>query len=149
MRDTSLAAEALASWLHGPSAAHVSAHFAIDLNSVSQLVPEASIAWAAGHTANQRGIHIELAGWAKQTNDEWHQQGQLLNLCGSLIADIASRWSIPIEYVNHDGLLAGKRGVTTHHDCTLAWHETNHFDPGEAFPIDEAIGLAMLSRSAG
>lgn len=145
MKDTSNAAEALGSWLHGPSAAHVSAHYSVDLDSIVQMVPEASIAWAAGHTGNQRGIHLEIAGYAKETAEQWKADGAL-ELVSKLVADIAERWSIQLEFVDAAGLVAGKKGVTTHAEISKAFHESDHVDPG-GLSVEDVIAGAMLARA--
>ena len=39
---------------------------------------------------------------------------QVRRLASALVADVCGRWSIPLEFVDSAGILAGKRGVTTH-----------------------------------
>jgi len=130
------AAEALAKWCAGPNAPRASWHYAVDPDSVTQSVLEEDVAWAAPG-ANRQGIHIELAGYARQTAEQWDDPPSraLLELAGELVADICTRWSIPVRYVASDALRASEPGITTHWQVTKAFRRSTHTDPGAAFPM--------------
>lgn len=150
-------AEAVASWFAGFSAPRASAHFCVDSDSIVQCVKEQDVAWAAPG-ANASGIHVEHAGYARQTAAEWMDafSWSMLNLSARLVADVCRRWAIPVEYVSAEGLLEGGRGITTHLQVTLACQlakkrnltrspfysaQSNHTDPGVGFPMVEYLGL--------
>lgn len=145
-RQSSTSAEAVGAYF-GMHSTGVSAHYSLDLNSIVQCVHEAFIAWAAGHEGNLRGIHFELAGFAKETDADWASDNNqsMLALLSPLLADVAARWNIPLVWVDATGLLAGQRGVTTHEEISKAWKQSNHHDPGNGCPIDSVIYNARLA----
>jgi hypothetical protein len=128
------------------SSTGVSTQYAVDPDSVEQSVPEAAIAYAASHHGNLWGIHVEFAGWAKETPTEWDSPAnvRMLDLAAQLFADVCARWDLPVEFVDAAGLLAGGCGVTTHHEVSAAWKESTHYDPGTGFPM-----LAFLAMVRG
>lgn len=143
-KQTTTSAEGLESYFSMASTG-VSAHYSADENSVEQSVPEKQLAWAAGHTGNLRGIHLELAGWAKETATDWGspENKAMLALAAELMADVCARWDIPLEFVDAEGLAAGARGVTTHRELAKAFpKETNHTDPGDGLDVAALIELA-------
>jgi hypothetical protein len=46
-----------------------------------------------------------------------------------------------VEYVDVAGLKAGKRGVTTHNNVSLAFKKSTHTDPGPNFPMSHYMDL--------
>ena len=144
-------ATAVAQWFAGPNAPRASAHFCIDDGEVVQCVKECDVAWAAPGT-NHNGVHLEHAGYARQTPAEWSDVYSLtmLRRSAKLAAAICSRYNIPVVFVDAEGLLAGVRGITTHAEvskaCALAKTRcgpdnpffkarTTHTDPGKHFPM--------------
>jgi len=118
-----------------------SAHYCIDADSIVQCVPELSIAYhARGGDANLCAIGIELAGYAKQTRQQWLDEYgvRMLRLCRALLDDISRRRGIPLVLVTEAALKAHTaRGLTTHAAITRAWKVYGgHYDPGTAFPMD-------------
>lgn len=142
-------AEAVANWFAGKSgpAPRASAHYNIDCDSIVRSVPEVDVAWHAPG-ANSEGIGLEHAGYARQTEAEWldDYSSRMLWLSARLCADICKRWSIPVEYVDADGLKSGRRGITTHADVSAAFKKSNHYDPGKDFPMDQYLKMVMLLR---
>ena len=133
-------AENLGEWWHGPSASHASAHYGVDTDSIVQYVNERDIAWAAGHTANQRGIHIEVQGFARDDAAAWFAD-QATGRAALLVRDVCDRRCIPMVWLDAAALLRGERGITSHAECSRAWRESDHTDPGAAFPIEAFMGL--------
>lgn len=105
-------------------------------------LPDNVVPYGAGSPANNLGLHIELAGFAKWTRDEWLAQDSTLRLAAAQIAAWSASYGIPLEYIDASGLLAGKTGVTTHLQATNAWHATTHVDPGPNFPMDVLLKYA-------
>lgn len=136
-------AERSARWMAGLAPGQeppmASYHYGVDPDSIVQGVQEDRVAYGAPG-ANRLGIHIEHCGRAQQTRAEWLDEPGLktLDLSAQLVGgNLTQRWSIPLIYVDAAGLVAGQRGITTHHQVSLAFPRPNaHFDPGPQFPID-------------
>ena len=145
----SATAERLQSWAaSGPIG--VSWHYAVDDDTIAQSVREEHTAWAAPG-ANARGIQIELAGYARQTDDEWADafSSAQLELCARLVAGICDRWEIPPVKVGPIEMGEGKSGICGHSDVTrgVGKGRTNHGDPGLRFPWSSFI--ARVRELAG
>lgn len=143
-----------AEWLMRYCAANdrkASWHYAVDSDSVTQSVREADIAYHAGRKANTRGIGIELATkgtpaaalWA----DTYHQK--MLTMAEWLVAGICRRHRIEPFFVDAAGLMEGRRGVTTHAHVSLAFHETDHTDPGPDFPVEAFLAKVKARLDSG
>jgi len=134
--ETLTAAEALASWAAGKQAPRASWHYAVDADSIVQSVHDEYIAWHAPG-ANRSGIGIELAGRAKQSPEEWEDEfsRETLARAARLVAHLCRKWSIPVEFVDREGLQQGKAGITTHLEVSMAFHKSDHTDPGKNFPM--------------
>lgn len=129
-------ARAVCEWFAGATAPQASAHHNVDDREIWGSVHEHDVAWQAPG-ANRNGIGIEHAGYARQTADQWQDaySASMLALSAKLVADICERWNIPAEFVDAAGLVAGRRGITTHAAVTQAFHKSTHTDPGPNFPI--------------
>lgn len=141
--EASTTAEGCAGWfagLRGP-APKTSAHYCLDDDSIIRCVPEDRIAWHAPGV-NTRAIGIELAGYARQTRDEWFDDFSLrmLLLAAALTADICRRRAIPILFLDPVSVKNGLAGITTHANVTKAYPEKgSHTDPGPSFPIADFL----------
>jgi N-acetyl-anhydromuramyl-L-alanine amidase AmpD len=115
-----------------------SCHYVVDTDSVTQCVPDQSIAWHCGKSGNLRGLGIELCGFAKQTRAEWLDALSLpmLRIAARLTRDLCQAYGLPMHFVNAAALRQGAPGITTHAEVGVAWRETNHTDPGRHFPMD-------------
>lgn len=114
----------------------VSAHYCVDADEVVKCLDEDAVAWAAPG-ANSNGVHVELAGRASQSFQDWldaYSRGTLTR-GADLVADICKRHSIPTQLVDVAGLIHGRRGITTHAFVAQAFHKTTHTDPGKDFPL--------------
>jgi N-acetyl-anhydromuramyl-L-alanine amidase AmpD len=136
-------AENVAAWFAGKSAPMASAHYCLDADSTIQCVRLEDVAFAAPGS-NAEGVHIELAGYARQTPAEWADaySAAMLERCAALMAELSIRCSIPLVYVDVAGLQAGLCGVTTHYDVSKAFKKSTHRDPGPGFPM-----AALLARA--
>lgn len=139
--ETATSAEAVARYFQETDR-EVSAHYCVDADSVVQCVKLEDVAWCAPG-ANHNGVHIELAGRASQTAAQWADafSKNELDLAAELTSLLVKRYSIPVVEVSAAGLLAGRRGVTTHAAVSRAFRRSSHWDPGAAFPMD-----AFLAR---
>lgn len=140
---------AVAHWFAGPDAPQASAHYCVDDKDVVQCVAEMDVAWAAPG-ANKDGIHIEHAGYAKQTTQEWFDaySTAVLKRSAQLVADLCHRWVIPIRWLSVDEVSDGEtQGICGHYDVTQAFHKSTHTDPGTNFPKDHFIELIQQASA--
>jgi N-acetyl-anhydromuramyl-L-alanine amidase AmpD len=116
------------------------AHYIVDPAEVVQACKETVACWHAP-PVNDRAIGVELCDPQSGLDSRWGNAAHkaMLALAAPLFADICHRHNIPKVYVDHQSLLRGERGITTHHDVTLAWHKSTHTDPGPAFPMGAFI----------
>lgn len=116
-------------------------HYAIDNDSYTQSVLEKDIAYHCGHTGNQRSLGFEMSGFSNQSAAQWADPYSLavLDNCTKLTASRCARYNIPIVFLKAADIVAGKRGITTHAEMSLAFKETQHTDPGPNFPIELAM----------
>lgn len=128
-----------------------SAHYTVDIDSITQSVLEKDIAWHAG-PANGFSIGIEHAGAAKQTAEEWEDEYSraMLERSAELAADICRRHEIPVVRLTAQDLAAGRReGFFGHIDVTNGLQAgKGHWDPGPSFPWDHYLARvrAHLAR---
>ncbi len=137
MPEKGTTAESCAAWFRNPSS-KVSAHYTVDNNSEVQCVLEKDVSWTAPG-ANHNGVHIEHAGYAKQTANDWldvYSQA-MLDRSIDLAADICKRNKIPARFLLAPDLVAQKRGITTHYQVSRAFGLSAHWDPGLSFPFEE------------
>lgn len=142
-------AENVARWFAGPTAPEASAHYCIDSNSIVQCVKDDDIAWAAPG-ANHNGLHFEHAGRAAQGKRGWADpySTAMLHLSAELAAEKCQRYGIPILWLSPSDLLAGRRGITSHANVSLAFHKSDHTDPGPTFPAGDYLALIRANISA-
>lgn len=148
-------AENVAAWFAGPSAPMASAHYCLDCDSIVQAVREADVAYAAPG-ANAQGIHLELAGYARQTEADWEADAPLLFRAAELVADVCRRHALDVRFVDAAGLLRGESGITTHAEVSKAFKKSDHTDPGPGFPlahflelVQDCVGGAALDAVEG
>jgi N-acetyl-anhydromuramyl-L-alanine amidase AmpD len=128
-----------------------SCHYVVDSDSVTQCVPDHSIAWHCAKSGNLRGVGVELCGKARQTREEWIDTLSLPMLCiaARLVGDLCRTHKLPVQFVNAAALRQGGAGITTHAEVAAAWKETTHYDPGPHFPVDlflKGVALAVGPR---
>lgn len=112
-----------------------SAHICVDNNSIVQCVRDSHIAFAAPG-CNLDGIQIELAGWGKQTREQWldfYGIG-LLALASDAVAQYCIKYRIPPTHLTNTQLKAGKMGIVGHYQVSQVYKKSNHTDPGNGFP---------------
>lgn len=101
------------------------------------------IPWAAGWTGNRIGLHVSLAGRAAFTADEWLARPAQLAELARWLAWEARANAIPLQPCGVSEIPGSGRGVCSHADIARAFPtETDHTDPGPAFPWAHVLALA-------
>lgn len=130
-------AEGVQAWFAGPTSPQASAHLCVDNNSVVRCVHDADTAWHAPN-ANNDGIGIEHAGYAKQTTTDWLDAygREMLDRSAAAVAVYCKTYGIPPVHLTVAQVADGKtKGICGHLDVTNAFHNTGgHTDPGGNFP---------------
>lgn len=118
-----------------------STQYVVDPSEVIQCVKDDTIAYGA--PPNKGAIHVEQcdpqAGDRSRWRDANHQA--MLRLAAQLVAKLCLKYDIPIRKIDSSDLLAGRKGICGHKDVSLAWHQTDHVDPGPDYPWDQFISL--------
>jgi len=141
------AAAICARWFRTP-VSKVSAHYCVDAGTVIQCVREKDIAWhARGGNANSVGV--ELAGFARQTEDAWADRysDRVLRRAAQVVGDVCRRRKIPVRWLTADDLLAGRRGITGHAEVSRAFRRSDHWDPGAGFPTEAFLDRVRRAQA--
>ena len=126
-----------------------SAHFCVDENSIIQSVDVNDTAYGAKN-ANANGLHIEHAGYAKQSRPDWldNYGVKMFALSARLCAELCLEYHIPVQRAEFEGVsdpTVKKPGICGHADVPL--HGT-HWDPGPNFPMDYYLSLVKVQFDA-
>lgn len=127
-----------------------STHYVVDDREIIQCCQTKDVAYGAPG-ANHDGVHIELAGYARQTAEEWADDYSkaMLQLAAELVARVlVPKFEIPILYLSAPMMAAhlDARGITTHRQVSLAFRRSTHTDPGPAFPVGDFLALVRAAR---
>lgn len=92
--------------------AEASAHYAVDVNEIIQMIPEDEVAWHAGPTANHRYLSVEMCHY-----DDPGRFGAV--------------WENTVEFVAQKCRQYGwgTANVFSHDWVSRTFHETDHTDP--------------------
>jgi N-acetyl-anhydromuramyl-L-alanine amidase AmpD len=125
-----------------------SAHLCIDNNSIVQCVLDNDIAFAAPG-ANSDGIHLELAGFARQSRAEWLDPYGVLLLenAANAAAQYCLKYDIPVRQLTDDELEDGDKGIIGHVQASRVFKKSTHTDPGEGFPWDHFLDRVKHHRA--
>lgn len=113
-----------------------SAHVCIDSDSIVQCVRDNNVAFAAPGV-NKDGIHLELAGYSKQTEADWLDVYGLLLLerAADAAAQYCLKYTLPALHLTNEQLASGARGIIGHYQATAVYPpNAGHEDPGKGFP---------------
>jgi N-acetyl-anhydromuramyl-L-alanine amidase AmpD len=119
----------------------VSAHLCVDSDSIVQCVFDNDVAFAAPG-ANHDGIQIELAGFSRQTREEWLDAFGILmlNNAANATAQYCLKYNIPIRHLTDTELKDGAtKGIVGHSQVSKAFKLSTHTDPGTGFPWDHFL----------
>lgn len=106
-----------------------SAHYNVDPAEVVQSVHDMIIAYHCGH--NYRSIGVEMADMSTDDLARWNDANHkaMLERTAHLVARLCIKHNVRPYYVSWIGLKFGRKGVTTHAQMTLAFHQSTHTDP--------------------
>lgn len=128
-----------------------SATIGVDDNSVVQYVKDNNEAYAAP-PRNPDAIHVELAGYGRQTRVAWLDPYgiAMLALASDAVAQYCLKYTIPIVKLGPQDLLAKpvKKGICGHYAISLAYGKSDHTDPGVGFPWDYFLHSVQLFYTA-
>lgn len=126
-----------------------SAHYCIDADSIVQCVQMRDVAYGA-KGMNRHGIHLELAGYAAQTPQDWVDgySKTMLHIAAKLCATvIVPKYNIDIKWLTSPEIVrvASDKTVTgfvTHAMVSNALKiKGGHQDPGKGFPMNLFLDL--------
>lgn len=145
--ETSKTAENVARFFQQPERP-VSAHLCIDNDSIVQCVLDNDVAFAAPG-ANSDGVHLELAGFSKQTREQWLDDfGRLLiEQAAEAAAQYSLKFDIPIKHLTNAELAnKSNKGIVGHVQVSEVFRKSTHTDPGSGFPWDVFIERVQQHR---
>lgn len=118
-----------------------SAHYIVDPGETVAAVRENVVAYHAPPNTSTIGVELcdPQAGPSSRWDDDNHQR--MLQRAAVLVRQIAARWDVPLRRLSVADVRAGKRGICGHVDVSHAFGQTDHSDPGAAFPWDEFMHL--------
>jgi N-acetylmuramoyl-L-alanine amidase CwlA len=124
-------AEAVARYFRSPQAGG-SAHYVVDPATTVQVVYDSRTAYHA--PPNQHSLGIEMCDMPSATSsarwrDTAHQA--MLDRVARLTAELCLAYGVPVRYRNARGLRRGEHGITTHHEVSMAFGQSTHWDPGK------------------
>jgi len=84
---------------------------------------------------NDSAVSICMPG-RYQTEAEWGQGGsvQEMEAVAKFMVYAFKRWGIPMQHITPADIRAGKKGWAGHVDVNNVYHQSDHGDPGPAFP---------------
>jgi N-acetyl-anhydromuramyl-L-alanine amidase AmpD len=151
-KELATGAENNAAWFQNPQA-RGSAHVVVDSDSVVQCVLDNNQA-AGANGVNRDGIHIELCGFAEQTEAEWLDVYGLLMLerGADVTAQYCMKYEIPAVHLTNVELKAGAKGIIGHYQASAVYPPNHgHTDPGPHFPwqwfMDRVVAQVTYYRS--
>lgn len=131
----------------GSGGRNASAHYVVDVAAEFHTLADDVKAYHAPPNAGSVGI--EICGRAKYSRAQWlsPQVWPAVLRAAARTRELCDRHGVPRTRVGPAQLRAGAGGVCGHVDVSLAWHETDHTDPGPGFPWDKfmaAVGGSSI-----
>jgi hypothetical protein len=128
-----------------PSTNKASAHVGCDLGERVGYVSDKDIAYGAPG-ANHDGLHLEMAGYAHYNRGDWTQPQMMLmaQQAALQVREWADAYGIPLRFLSAADMRANPNisGVTTHYEVSQAFRQSDHWDPGQGFPIATLLQMA-------
>lgn len=147
--ETLTTAEDVGRYFAGPNAPLASAHVGVDADSTCGYVHDDDTAFGVPD-ANADGFHIEQAGVARQSREEWLDPYSRATIGRAAKAGFEASVELVIPRVRLTVAQVADRvtkGFTDHRTCTIAFGTVGgHTDPGEFYPWD--VFLADMEQIA-
>lgn len=145
-KELSQTAENIANYFLGVNA---SAHWCVDSDSRVRSVNDSDTAWTLPG-ANSRSINIEIAGYAKQTPDDWADAYSInaLEVAALCAAETCVKYGIPVRKLNDAQIRNKEKGFVGHVDISRVYKKSSHWDPGPHFPWDYFLGRVNANIAA-
>jgi hypothetical protein len=128
-----------ASWFQN-QASGGSANLVVDDKECYKTVPDTVTPWGAP-PLNASGFHIEQAGYSGWSKVKWMLHLNTIRRCAYKTAQRCKEYNIPLQWLSVADLKAGKKGITSHNNVSLAFGQSNHTDPGTAYPYSTFLWL--------
>lgn len=112
-----------------------SAHVVVDRLECYRTLAPSTIPWGAAGV-NGRGWHLELAGYAEWSRNQWLEHRGTLNRGAFKLAYHGRRFEIPLTRLSRRQLAAGHDLGVIDHATASAVYGGSHWDPGPHFPWD-------------
>jgi N-acetyl-anhydromuramyl-L-alanine amidase AmpD len=134
-----------------------SSHWCVDNNSRVRVVKDEDSAWTMPPT-NSWSLNIEMAGYAGQSNIQWHDGYSLavLDIAAVCAVEWCKKYDIPVRRLTSAQLLRREKGFAGHVDVNRAFRASDHSDPGPNFPwrdffnlVNKHLGQEPARPSAG
>jgi hypothetical protein len=124
-----------------------SAHYCVDPDSIVQCWPDMGTAFHAPG-ANNDGLGIEMAGFARNSRQDWLNEHAVLERCAKLVIDRARAHNVPLVHLTDQQLAAGYAGIVDHSAVSRTYKRSDHSDTGPNFPWDVFMGLVTQQETA-
>lgn len=151
-----LTAENCAKFFQGQNASG-SAHICADENSRVVCVHDDHMAAGArgfpyrARTVNDWALHVEHAGYARQSRAEWLDPSSFATMQqGALsFAEWCDTYAIPPYHLTDEQILKGMHGLVGHGDISRALRVgSGHTDPGNGFPWDIYLDMVRSNMAS-
>lgn len=127
------------------SSAGGSAHYVCDIDREEHTLPDDAIAWHAPPNQHSIGIEICADGGAPYgtfrpyTREQWlsPKVWPAVERAARRARELCKRHGIPLQRLTVAQVRAGKAGICGHADVSAAFGQSDHTDPGPAFPWAE------------
>lgn len=139
-------ASGAAGWFRNPQSS-ASTQLVVDNDFCFRCVRDDVIPWAAPG-ANTKGLHIEHAGFAKWNWAQWMLRRKMLQRSAYHIAKWCFKYNIPVVWLSPADLAAGKRGISSHANCSKGLGGGDHWDPGSSFPVKYLLSQVQKNLDA-
>lgn len=124
-------------------------HRLVDQNKILICNTDDWLTWSTGNYGNDIGLHLSFVAYAASNRAQWieeEKQHGTISRAAEQVAAWSKKHNIPLVEVDGNGLLAGRRGVSTH-NAARVWGNTDHTDPGSGFPMDVLLAKAARPNS--